>query len=93
MESYVTFLSVAFVIEHDIADEPHNCDYFSLGKGFAVFVYVYRGKEWNKAIHNALTLPFVLTWYCHAVKTQRWRPKSFREWRHILKIQDDAQTY
>ena len=36
-------------------DEPHECDYFSLGKGFA-----YTGKEWNKAIHNGLTLPLVL---------------------------------
>ena len=46
-------------------DEPHNCDYFSLGKGFAGIVNVYTGKEWNKAIHNGLTLPLVLTWYCH----------------------------
>ena len=30
-------------------DEPHNYDYFNLGKRF---VNVYTGKEWNKAIHN-----------------------------------------
>ena len=44
-------------------DEPHNYDYFNLGKRF---VNVYTGKEWSKAIHNGLTLPVALTWYSYA---------------------------
>ena len=48
-------------------------------KDLLVFVNVYRGKEWNKAIHNALTLPLVLTCTVTRVKTQKWRLKSFHE--------------
>ena len=35
-------------------------------KDSLVFVNVYKGKEWNTAIHNGVTLPLVLTWHCHA---------------------------
>ena len=40
-------------------------------KVLLVFVNVYTGKEWNKAIHNGLTLSLVLTWYCHASQNSK----------------------
>ena len=58
-------------------DEPHNCDYFSLGKDSLVFVNVHKGKEWNKAIHNGVTLPLVLTWYCHAGQNSKMAAEVF----------------
>ena len=59
-------------------DEPHNCDYFSpWEKDLLVFVNVYTGKEWNKAIHNGLTLPLVLTWYCHASQNSKMAAEIF----------------
>ena len=58
-------------------DEPHNCDYFSLEKDLLVFVNIYTGKEWNKAIHNGLTLPLVLTWYCHASQNSKMAAEIF----------------
>ena len=75
-------------------DEPHNYDYFSLRKGFAVFfffmfIHEKKGRKW-----------FIMAWLCLSpwdgtvtrVKPQRWRLKSFCEWRHKLKVQDGAQT-
>ena len=61
-------------------------------KDSLVFVNVYRGKEWNKAIHNGLALPLVLTWYCQASQNSKMAAEVFREWRHKLNIQDGAQT-
>ena len=59
-------------------DEPHNCDYLSLGKKDSlVFVNVYKGKEWNTAIHNGVTLPLVLTWYCHAGQNSKMTAEVF----------------
>ena len=40
-------------------------------------VNVYAGKEWNKAIHNGLTLPLVLTWYCHASQNSNMAAEVF----------------
>ena len=82
MESYVAFLSVAFVIEHDIAvwlAKTNRTTAITLAweKDSLVFVNVYRGKEWNKAIHNALTLPLVLTWYCHASQNSKMAAEVF----------------
>ena len=58
-------------------DEPHNCDYFSLGKDSLAFVNAYTGKEWNKAIHNGPTLPLVLTWYCHVIQNSKMAAEVF----------------
>ena len=44
---------------------------FTWEKDSLVFVNVYTGKEWNKAIHNGLTLPLVLTWYCHTSQNSK----------------------
>ena len=44
---------------------------FTWEKDSLVFVTVYTGKEWNKAIHNRLTLPLVLTWYCHTSQNSK----------------------
>ena len=46
-------------------------------KDSLVFVNVYTGKEWNKAIHNGLTLPLVLTWYCHASQNSKMAADVF----------------
>ena len=46
-------------------------------KDSLVFVSVYTGKEWNKAIHNGLTLPLVLTWYCHASQNSKMAAEVF----------------
>ena len=46
-------------------------------KDSLVFVNVYTGKEWNKAIHNGLTLPLVLTWYCHASQNSKMAAEVF----------------
>ena len=46
-------------------------------KDLLVFVNVYTGKEWNKAIHNGLTLPLVLTWYCHASQNSKMAAEIF----------------
>ena len=48
-----------------------------LRKGFAGIVNGYAGKEWNKAIHNGLTLPLVLTWYCHASQNSKMAAEVF----------------
>ena len=46
-------------------------------KDSLVVVNVYTGKEWNKAIHNGLTLPLVLTWYCHASQNLKMAAEVF----------------
>ena len=40
-------------------------------KDVLVFVNVYTGKGWNKMIHNVLTLPLVLTRYCHMCQNSK----------------------
>jgi len=74
--SYVTFPSVAFVIEYDIPvrlAKTNRTTAITLAweKDLLVFVNDYTGKEWNKAIHNGLTLPLVLIWYCHASQNSK----------------------
>ena len=55
-----------------------DCIFLPLAKmQYLVFVNVYRGKEWNKVIHNGLTLPLVLTWYCHASQNSKMAPEVF----------------
>ena len=96
LESYVTFRSVAFVIEYIPVwlAKTNRSTAISLAwkKDSLVFVNVYRGKEWNKAIHNGLALPLVLTWYCQASQNSKMAAEVFREWRRKLNIQDGAQT-
>ena len=82
MESRVTFLSVAFVFEHEIAvslAKTNRTTAITLAweKDLLVFVNVYTGKEWNEAIHNGLTLPLVLTWYCHASQNSKMAAEVF----------------
>ena len=55
-------------------------------KDSLVFVNVYRGKKkWNKAIHNALTLPLVLTWYCHASQNTKMAAEVFPQMTSYIK--------
>ena len=51
--------------------------FYAWEKDSLVFVNVYTGKEWNKAIHNGLTLPLVLTWYCHASQNSKMAAEVF----------------
>ena len=46
-------------------------------KDSLVFVNV-NVKEWNKAIHNCLTLPLILTWYCHASQNSKMAAEVFQ---------------
>ena len=46
-------------------------------KDSLVFVNVYTGKEWTKAIHNGLTLLLVLTWYCQASQNSKMAAEVF----------------
>ena len=46
-------------------------------KDLLVFVNVYTGKDWNKAIHNGLALPLVLTWVCHASQNSKMAAEVF----------------
>ena len=46
-------------------------------KDLVVFVNVYTGKDWNKAIHNGLTLPLVLTWDCHVSQNSKMAAEVF----------------
>ena len=82
LESHVTFLSVVFVTEHDIPAwlaKTNRTTSITLAweKDSLVFVNVYTEKEWNKAIHNGLTLPLVLTWYCHASQNSMMAAEVF----------------
>ena len=55
-----------------------DCIFLPLAKKqYLVFVNVYRGKEWNKVIHNGLTLPLVLTWHCHASQNSKMAAEAF----------------
>ena len=46
-------------------------------KDLLVSVNVYTGKDWNKAIHNGLTLSLVLTWDCHASQNSKMVAEVF----------------
>ena len=79
--SYVTFLSVAFVIEYIpvwLAKTNHTTTIIlAWEKNALVFLNVYTGKEWNKAIHNGLTLPLVLMWYCHVSENSKMAAEAY----------------
>ena len=79
--SYVTFLSLAFGIEYIsvwLAKTNRTTTIIlAWEKDSLVFVNVYTGKEWNKAIHNGLTLPLVLTWYCHSIQNSKMAAEVF----------------
>ena len=81
MSHFLVLRLLSNILPYDLQRRNHTTTIFlAWEKDSLVFVNVYTGKECNKAIHNGLTLPLVLTWYCHGrVKTQRWRLKSFRE--------------
>ena len=73
---------MTFVSEHDIAVclakmKRTTAITLAWGKDSLVFVNVHRGKEWNKAIHNSLTLPLVLTWYCYASQNSKMTAEVF----------------
>ena len=74
--SYVTFLSVAFVIEY-IPAKTNSITTITLAweNDSLVFVNVYTGIDWNKAIHNGLNLPLVLA--LTRVKTQKMADEVF----------------